>query len=127
MNLQELATLSQYGLPVKTIIINNGWQGMVRQWQESFYGERYSHSNMETGMPDFVKLAEAFGVKGMAVRDRADLSTAIQEMLAHQGPVLLDAQVSRNENCYPMVQPGRSTAHMLGIPEPKLDKAEELV
>jgi acetolactate synthase-1/2/3 large subunit len=127
MNLQELATLAQYNLPVKTIIINNGWQGMVRQWQESFYGERYSHSNMEVGMPDFVKLAEAFGIKGMQVQDRANLADVIQEMLAHEGPVLLDAQVSRNENCYPMVKPGRSTAHMLGIPEPSLDKASELV
>lgn len=127
MNLQELATLAQYNLPVKTIIINNGWQGMVRQWQESFYGERYSHSNMEVGMPDFVKLADAFGIKGMQVQDRANLADVVQEMLAHEGPVLLDAQVSRNENCYPMVKPGRSTAHMLGIPEPSLDKASELV
>ncbi len=78
-------------------------------------------------MPDFVKLAEAFGLKGMIVQDRANLADAIQEMLAHKGPVLLDAQVSRNENCYPMVAPGRSTAHMLGIPEPSLGKAGELV
>ena len=127
MNLQELATLAQYNLPVKTIIINNGWQGMVRQWQESFYGQRYSHSNMEVGMPNFVKLAEAFGIKGIAVQDRANLSDAVQEMLNHKGPVLLDAQVTRNENCYPMVAPGKSNAHMLGIPEPSLDKATESV
>ena len=127
MNLQELATLAQYNLPVKTIIINNGWQGMVRQWQESFYGERYSHSNMEVGMPDFIKLADAFGIKGIVVRERDQLADAIAEMLAHEGPVLLDAQVTRNENCYPMVTPGRSNAHMLGIPEPSLEKAGELV
>ncbi|MEM9137713.1 MAG: biosynthetic-type acetolactate synthase large subunit [Cyanobacteria bacterium P01_F01_bin.42] len=120
MNLQELATLAQYHLPVKTVIINNRWQGMVRQWQESFYGERYSHSNMEAGMPDFVKLAEAFGVKGMVVRQRSDLTAAVEEMLAHDGPVLLDAQVRRDENCYPMVAPGKSNANMLGIPEPSL-------
>ena len=70
MNLQELATLAQYGINVKTVIINNGWQGMVRQWQQTFYGERYSSSNMQTGMPDFELLAKAFGVKGMVIRDR---------------------------------------------------------
>lgn len=127
MNLQELATLAQYRLPVKAIIINNGWQGMVRQWQESFYEERYSHSNMEVGMPDFVKLAEAFGVKGMMVCDRHNLSDAIQEMLAFDGPVLLNAQVKRDENCYPMIAPGKGNAQMLGLPERSLEQAAELV
>ena len=123
MNLQELATLAQYNLPVKTVIINNGWQGMVRQWQQTFYGERYSSSNMEVGMPDFVLLAKAFGVKGMVVRDRADLPAAIREMLAYDGPVLLDAQVTRDENCYPMVAPGKSNAQMLGLPERQVEPA----
>ncbi len=117
MNLQELATLAQYGINVKTIIINNGWQGMVRQWQETFYGERYSSSNMEIGMPDFVKLADAFGIKGMMVSERAQLKDAIAEMLAHNGPVLMDARVKRDENCYPMVAPGKSNAQMIGLPE----------
>lgn len=116
MNLQELGTLAQYGINVKTIIINNGWQGMVRQWQETFYGERYSCSNMQKGMPDFVKLAEAYGVKGMVVSRREDLAGAIAEMLAHDGPVLLDAKVKKNENCYPMVAPGKSNSQMIGIP-----------
>lgn len=128
MNLQELGTLAQYGINVKTVIINNGWQGMVRQWQEAFYGERYSSSNMEVGMPDFVLLAKAFGIKGMSIRDRSELKDAIAEMLAHNGPVLLDAQVKRNENCYPMVAPGKSNAQMIGLPERrKLEKAAELV
>ena len=70
MNIQELGTLSQYGLKVKLIIINNRWQGMVRQWQESFYDERYSSSDMSCGEPDFVKLAESFGVKGYLINDR---------------------------------------------------------
>uniref|UniRef100_UPI003B845A31 biosynthetic-type acetolactate synthase large subunit n=1 Tax=Petrachloros mirabilis TaxID=2918835 RepID=UPI003B845A31 len=128
MNLQELATLAQYGINLKTVIINNFWQGMVRQWQEAFYGERYSHSNMEVGMPNFVKLAEAFGVKGMMVRDRTDLPGVIAEMLAHDGPVLVDAHVTRNENCYPMVAPGKSNAQMLGLAEQeKLERAAELI
>ncbi|MBD2742372.1 biosynthetic-type acetolactate synthase large subunit [Coleofasciculus sp. FACHB-1120] len=128
MNLQELGTLAQYGINVKTVIINNGWQGMVRQWQEAFYGERYSSSNMEVGMPDFVMLAKAFGIKGMSIRDRSELKGAIAEMLAHNGPVLLEAQVKRDENCYPMVAPGKSNAQMIGLPERrKLEKATELV
>ena len=124
MNCQELGTLGQYGIAVKTVIVNNGWQGMVRQWQEAFYGERYSSSNMEPGMPDFVMLAEAFGVKGMIVEHRDQLQEAIAEMLAHSGPVLLDVRVKRDENCYPMVAPGKSNAQMVGLPkqpEPSTD------
>ncbi len=128
MNIQELATLTQFGINVKTVIINNGWQGMVRQWQEAFYGERYSSSNMEVGMPDFVKLAEAYGVKGMRITSRDQLKEAIAEILAHEGPVLVDVRVNKNENCYPMVAPGKSNAQMLGLPERnKLEKAAELV
>jgi acetolactate synthase I/II/III large subunit len=128
MNLQELATLAQYGINVKTVIINNFWQGMVRQWQQAFFGERYSNSNMSRGMPDFVKLAEAFGVKGMLVRERGELEGAIATLLAHNGPVLLDAQVTRDENCYPMIAPGQSNGQMLGLPEQeKLEKATELI
>jgi acetolactate synthase I/II/III large subunit len=128
MNLQELATLAQYGINVKTVIINNFWQGMVRQWQQAFFGERYSNSNMSRGMPDFVKLAEAFGVKGMLVRERGELEGAIATLLAHNGPVLLDAQVTRDENCYPMMAPGQSNGQMLGLPEQeKLEKAIELI
>ena len=118
MNLQELGTLVQFGINVKTIIINNGWQGMVRQWQQSFFGERYSSSNMEVGMPDFELLAKAYGVKGMVVRDRTELKKAIAEMLAYNGPVLIDARVKKDENCYPMIAPGKSNAQMLGLKEP---------
>lgn len=128
MNLQELGTLAQYGINVKTLIINNGWQGMVRQWQEAFYGERYSCSNMEVGMPDFVMLAQAYGIKGMVIQRRDQLKDAIAEMLAYNGPVLVDARVARNENCYPMVAPGKSNAQMIGLPERgKLEKAAELI
>jgi acetolactate synthase I/II/III large subunit len=128
MNLQELGTLKQFGINVKTVIINNGWQGMVRQWQEAFYEERYSSSNMQPSMPDFEKLAEAYGIKGMLVRSRDELKDAIAQMLSHDGPVLLNAQVKKDENCYPMVPPGKSNAQMVGLPEQKkLEKAAELV
>jgi acetolactate synthase I/II/III large subunit len=127
MNMQELGTLSQYGIRVKTVIINNFWQGMVRQWQQAFYGERYSNSNMDSGVPNFVKLAEAFGIKGLVVNHRDELAGAISAMLAHDGPVLLDAHVTRDENCYPMVAPGKSNAQMIGLPAQVLDRAAELV
>ena len=121
MNPQELGTLAQYGINVKTVIINNGWQGMVRQWQQAFYGERYSSSNMQSGMPDFEMLAKAYGVKGIVVQDKADLQTAIAEMLAYNGPVLMDVHVRKDENCYPMVAPGKSNAQMLGLPQKSPD------
>ncbi|NER82612.1 MAG: biosynthetic-type acetolactate synthase large subunit [Leptolyngbya sp. SIO1D8] len=117
MNPQELGTLAQYGINVKTVIINNGWQGMVRQWQQTFYGERYSSSNMQVGMPDFEILAQAYGVKGMMISDRHNLEAGIAEMLAYDGPVLVDARVRKDENCYPMVAPGKSNAQMLGLPQ----------
>ena len=117
MNLQELGTLAQYDIAVKTVIINNGWQGMVRQWQQTFYGERYSSSNMQVGMPDFELLARAYGVKGLVVHNRDQLSTAVAEMLAHDGPVLMDVHVRKDENCYPMVAPGKGNHQMLGLPE----------
>jgi acetolactate synthase-1/2/3 large subunit len=128
MNLQELGTLAQHSINVKTVIINNGWQGMVRQWQQAFYGERYSSSNMEVGMPDFQLLAQAYGIKGIVIRDRAELSNAIAEMLAHNGPVLVDAQVTKDENCYPMIPPGKNNAQMVGLPKKdKLDQTIELI
>ena len=117
MCLQELGTLAQYGINVKTVILNNGWQGMVRQWQQAFYGERYSCSNMEVGMPDIELLAKAYGIKGMVIRNREELKEAIAEMLAHNGPVIVDARVTRDENCYPMVAPGKNNAQMIGLPK----------
>ncbi|MBD2101226.1 biosynthetic-type acetolactate synthase large subunit [Leptolyngbya sp. FACHB-261] len=128
MNLQELGTLVQYGIHVKTAVINNGWQGMVRQWQETFYQERYSQSNMEVGMPDLIKLGEAYGIKGIVVRYRDELKDAVAEILAHNGPMLADFRVVRNQNCYPMVAPGKNNSQMLGLPElKKLERATELI
>ncbi|MEL6814866.1 MAG: biosynthetic-type acetolactate synthase large subunit [Cyanobacteria bacterium J06598_3] len=119
MNLQELATLAQYNIKVKTVILNNGWQGMVRQWQQTFFGERYSSSNMEVGMPNFELLAQAFGMKGMVVNHPSELAGAISDMLKHNGPVLMDVRVRRDENCYPMIPPGKSNSDMVGLPEGK--------
>ncbi|MFN5515208.1 MAG: biosynthetic-type acetolactate synthase large subunit [Cyanobacteriota bacterium] len=127
MNLQELGTLVQYGINVKTVILNNGWQGMVRQWQETFYEERYSASNMQEGMPDVELLCSAYGMKGLVVERPEDLSGAIAEMIAHNGPVVLDVRVKRDENCYPMVAPGKSNAQMLGLPEPQRRELNALI
>ena len=114
MNIQELGTLSQYGLKIKLVIINNRWQGMVRQWQESFYDERYSSSDMSCGEPDFVKLAESFGVKGFLISERKQLQDEFKSALNYDGPALINVRVRRGENCYPMVPPGKSNAQMVG-------------
>ena len=114
MNIQELGTLSQYGLNIKLVIINNRWQGMVRQWQESFYDERYSSSDMSCGEPDFVKLAESFGLKGYLISEREQLSDEFKAALDFDGPALINVLVRRGENCYPMVPPGKSNAQMVG-------------
>lgn len=115
MNLQELATISQYNLPIKILIINNRWQGMVRQWQQAFYNERYSHSNMEKGSPDFVKLAHSFGILSMDLRLRKDLSKTLELFCQYSGPVLLNCFVKEEANCYPMVAPGKSNSQMIGV------------
>nr|ARW64229.1 acetohydroxyacid synthetase large subunit [Chondria sp. (in: red algae)] len=115
MNLQELATISQYDLPIKILIINNKWQGMVRQWQQAFYGERYSHSNMEKGSPNFVKLAQSFGILGLELEFRKDLNKTLKLFCDYKGPVLLNCLVKEEANCYPMVAPGKSNSQMIGI------------
>ncbi|MDV7270148.1 acetolactate synthase 3 large subunit [Thioclava sp. A2] len=112
MNMQELGTCTQFGVPVKQFILNNERLGMVRQWQELLHGERYSHSWSES-LPDFVKLAEAFGWKGIRCEDPADLDDAIREMLAHDGPVLFDCLVEKHENCFPMIPSGKPHNEML--------------
>jgi acetolactate synthase I/II/III large subunit len=105
MNIQELATIVQYRLPVKLVILNNRFMGMVRQWQEMFHGNRFSESYMDC-IPDFVALAEAFGIRGMRVSDPLQLDATLHDMLAHDGPVVLDVQVDRHENVYPMIPAG---------------------
>ncbi|MGC1496722.1 MAG: acetolactate synthase 3 large subunit [Sulfitobacter sp.] len=112
MNMQEMGTAMQYGLPVKQFILNNERLGMVRQWQELLHGERYSQSWSES-LPDFVKLAEAFGAKGILCSDPDDLDDAIMEMLNHDGPVIFDCLVEKHENCYPMIPSGKAHNEML--------------
>ncbi len=112
MNMQEMGTAVQYRLPVKQFILNNERLGMVRQWQELLHGERYSHSWSEA-LPDFVKLAEAFGGKGFRVTDPADLDDAILAMIAYPGPVIFDCNVSKHENCFPMIPSGNAHNQMI--------------
>ncbi|MEM6549101.1 MAG: acetolactate synthase 3 large subunit [Pseudomonadota bacterium] len=112
MVMQEMSTAVQYRAPVKQFILNNERLGMVRQWQELLHGERYSHSYSEA-LPDFVKLAEAFGCKGIKCEDPADLDAAIEEMLAYDGPVIFDCLVERHENCFPMIPSGKAHNEML--------------
>ncbi len=119
MNIQELGTISQYRLNTKIIIINNHWQGMVRQWQESFYEERYSATDMTKGEPDFMSLAKSFGIGGVLIRDRKELREKLLNAFNEEGPMLIDVHVRRNENCYPMVPPGKSNAQMVGLPSNK--------
>ena len=112
MNMQEMGTAMQFNLPVKQFILNNERLGMVRQWQELLHGQRYSHSWSES-LPDFVKLAEAFGAKGILCTDADDLDDAIMEMINYDGPVIFDCLVEKHENCFPMIPSGEPHNKML--------------
>jgi acetolactate synthase-1/2/3 large subunit len=115
MNIQELGTIAQYDLNIKTIIINNGWQGMVRQWQESFYGNRFSNSYMRNGMPDFSALSQAYGIEGCQINTITELNEKLETFSSKKKAEIIDVIIVENENCYPMVAPGRSTSQMLGL------------
>jgi acetolactate synthase I/II/III large subunit len=115
MNIQELGTIAQYNLDIKIVIINNHWQGMVRQWQQAFYGGRYSHSRMSEGAPDFVALGKAFGINGIQLKERSEMKEFFHNINSYHGPLIIDCQVVEDENCYPMVAPGKSNSQMLGI------------
>ena len=112
MNMQEMSTAVQYGLPVKIFILNNEYMGMVRQWQELLHGGRYSQS-YSSALPDFVKLAEAYGGHGIRCSDPADLDRAILEMIDYPGPVIFDCRVSKEENCFPMIPSGKAHNEMI--------------
>ncbi|MDZ4312904.1 MAG: acetolactate synthase 3 large subunit [Cypionkella sp.] len=112
MNMQEMGTAMQFRAPVKQFILNNERLGMVRQWQELLHGERYSQSWSES-LPDFVKLAEAFGCKGIQVSDPKDLDDAIMEMIRYDGPFIFDCRVEKHENCFPMIPSGKPHNEML--------------
>ena len=112
MNIQEMATATQYRLPVKVFILNNEWMGMVRQWQELTYESRYSESYSDS-LPDFVALAEAYGWKGIRCDNPAKLDDAIAEMLAYDGPVMFDCRVHKTSNCFPMIPSGAAHTDMI--------------
>jgi acetolactate synthase-1/2/3 large subunit len=112
MNIQELATATQYRLPVKIFILNNEYMGMVRQWQELTYESRYSESYSDS-LPDFVKLGEAYGWKGILIEQMSQLDGGIADMLAHDGPVIVDCRVSKLANCFPMIPSGASHVEMI--------------
>ncbi|HEY2283507.1 MAG TPA: biosynthetic-type acetolactate synthase large subunit [Solirubrobacteraceae bacterium] len=113
MNAQELATCAQEKIPIKVFIMNNGYLGMVRQWQELFWDGKYSH--VETGeFPDFVKLAEAYGATGMRFEDKTTLVEDMKRAIATDGPVFVDVRVTREENTYPMIPAGQAAREMVG-------------
>ena len=116
MNIQEMATLAQYRLPVKVFILNNEYMGMVRQWQELLHGGRYSES-YSAALPDFVKLADSFHAHGLRVTRPEDLDAGIREMLAHPGPVIADIAVAKDENCFPMIPSGAAHNEMILGPD----------
>jgi acetolactate synthase I/II/III large subunit len=122
MTCQELATAVRHEIPVKVFLMNNGYFGMVRQWQELFWEGRYSSVEMGPS-PDWSKLAEAFGATGMRVEDQGEVEGAMRDALAAEGPVLLDVAVAKEENCYPMIPAGSAARDMVGGPTP--DSAAE--
>jgi acetolactate synthase-1/2/3 large subunit len=118
MNIQEMSTACQYRLPVKIFIINNQYMGMVRQWQELLHGARYSES-YTASLPDFVKLAEAFGANGLRATQPSEVDDVIKEMLAIEGPVIVDVAVDQAENCFPMIPSGAAHNEMILGPTDK--------
>jgi acetolactate synthase-1/2/3 large subunit len=112
MNIQELATATQYRLPVKIFILNNRYMGMVRQWQELTYAGRYAESYSDS-LPDFVKLGEAYGWKGLLIEKPGELDDGIAAMLAHDGPVIVDCRVAKLANCFPMIPSGAAHTEMI--------------
>jgi acetolactate synthase-1/2/3 large subunit len=116
MNIQEMSTAAQYRLPVKLFIMNNRWMGMVRQWQELLHGGRYSESYSDA-LPDFVKLADAFGWTGLRATKPAEMDDIIKTMIETPGPVIVDVAVDEKENCFPMIPSGSAHNEMLLGPE----------
>jgi acetolactate synthase-1/2/3 large subunit len=113
MTLQELATVKKYNLPVKIVILNNGFLGMVRQWQDLFHARRYSEVYLADSNPDFARLAEAYGIKGLTLEDKSRLAETVREVLGHDGPVLLDCRVHHEEGVFPMIPSGGAAEDMI--------------
>ena len=123
MTMCELATVAQESLDVKIAIVNNGYLGMVRQWQEFFYEKRYAATPLVN--PNFTKLAEAFGIRAMAVSARSDVTPAVAEARRHAGPVLIDFQVEQEDSVYPMVPAGADLHAMIRRPSPIVETAAD--
>src|SRR5579862_7637284 len=121
MTMQEISTAVQHDLPIKIFILNNEWMGMVRQWQQLLHGERYSHS-YSASLPDFVKMAEAFGCVGLRAEHPDELDDKIREMISVRKPVIFDCRVTKEENCFPMIPSGKAHNEML-LGEDVLDGA----
>ena len=113
MTFQELMMIRQYNLNVKVVIINNSFLGMVRQWQELFHDRRYSFVDL-TYNPDFVKISEAYGIKGVKIKTKEDLKTKLKELIESDEGVIIDCIVEKEENVYPMIPAGTSVAQMVG-------------
>ncbi len=120
MTMQEMSTAVQYNLPIKIFVLNNQYMGMVRQWQELLHEKNYSESYSEA-LPDFVKLAEAYGCKGIIAKNPEELDSKIKEMVDHNGPVIFDCHVDPNENCFPMIPSGKPHNQMILGPNDKKD------
>ena len=112
MNIQELATLKTYDIGVKIILLNNGCLGMVRQWQELFYGRRYAQTILSN--PDFIQIAKGYGIKAIKVTKRSELKKAMKEIIAYRGPVLAEFVIEPEENVFPMVPAGEAINRMIG-------------
>jgi acetolactate synthase-1/2/3 large subunit len=112
MTMQEMSTAVQHNLPIKIFILNNEWMGMVRQWQQLLHGERYSHSYSEA-LPDFVKMAEAFGCLGLRADTPDELDGKIKQMIDAKQPVIFDCRVAKEENCFPMIPSGKAHNEMI--------------
>lgn len=125
MNIQELATVAHYKLPVKVVIINNGYLGMVRQWQELFFDRVYSETDISV-QPDFVKLAEAYGIKGFRATKPKELKNVLEAAFEHKGPAIVDVHVDREENVLPMVPAGGSIRNMILAPPKTKENGEKL-
>ena len=114
MTMQELSILQELNLPVKVLLVNNASLGMVRQWQQLFYEERYSNSLFPI-QPDFVKMAEAYDIKGYKITDENEVAGVLEEAFNYNGPVLIDCRVHEEENVYPMIAPGQGHHQMEGV------------
>jgi acetolactate synthase-1/2/3 large subunit len=125
MTMQEMSTAIQHDLPIKIFILNNQYMGMVRQWQQLLHGNRLAHSYTHS-LPDFVKLAEAYGAVGLRCEKPGELDDAIQEMIEVKAPVIFDCRVAALANCFPMIPSGKAHNEMLlgaDVPEVEIEKA----